>query len=182
MIARLQTAEGIAPIQERLRDRYPYMTLRQETAVQVPTGPGGQPPAITGGLVYELADDDGRIVTIGGGSATLSVGAAYEGVEEFAERMEVVLTALTEEARVPRCDRLGARYLTVVALPPGHEAGWKEWFRRELLPATLDEDGIDALDGHHDAGTTNDRNDRSAVLGCCAGGGRWATRAGTGAQ
>jgi len=51
-----------------------------------------------------------------------------------------------------------------------------------VLPATLDEDGTDALDGHHDAGTTNDRNDRSAVLGCCAGGGRWATRAGTGAQ
>lgn len=132
MIARLQTAEGIAPIQERLRDRYPYMTLRQEIAVQIPTGPGGQPPAITGGLVYELADDDGRIVTIGGGSAALSVGAAYEGVEEFAERIEGVLTVLAEEARVPRCDRLGARYLTVVALPPGHEAGWKEWFRREL--------------------------------------------------
>ncbi len=132
MIARLQTAEGIAPIQERLRDRYPYMTARNEIAVQPPTGPGGQPPVITGGVAYELTDDDDRIVTIGGGSATLSVGAAYEGVEEFAGRMEAVLAVLAEEARIPRCDRLGARYLTVVEQPPGHEAGWKEWFRREL--------------------------------------------------
>ncbi|MGH9056562.1 MAG: TIGR04255 family protein [Acidimicrobiales bacterium] len=132
MIARLQTAEGIAPVQERLRDRYPYMKPRTEITVQALTGPGGQPPAITGGVLYELADDDGRIVTIGGGSAALSVGAVYEGVDEFAERMQEVLTVLAEEARVPRCDRLGARYLTVVALPPGRETEWKDWFRREL--------------------------------------------------
>ncbi len=139
MIARLQTAEGIAPIQERLRDRYPYMAPRQEITVQLPTGLAGQPPAITGGVVYELADDDGRIATIGGGSTTLSVGASYQGVEEFADRIEEVLTVLAEEARVPRCDRLGARYLTVAALPPGHETGWRDWFRRELTGWTASE-------------------------------------------
>lgn len=86
-----------------------------------------------------LSDDDGRTVVVGSASAALSVGAPYEGVEEFAGRMQEVLTVLAEEARVARCDRLGARYLSVAALTPGNEAGWKEWFRRELTGWTASE-------------------------------------------
>ena len=132
LIARLQSAEGIAPIQDRLRERYPYMAQRQEIALQFTPGSPGPPAGMVGGLAWELTDDDGRIVVVSTGSATLSAGAAYAGVEEFAERFEQVLSVLSEEANVPRCDRLGVRYLSVAPTPPGDEAGWREWFRPEL--------------------------------------------------
>lgn len=132
IIARLQTPEGISPVQEQLRERYPYMAQRQEIALQIPTGAPGQQPGVIGGVAWELTDDDGRMVVVTTGSAALSVGVAYEGVEEFAERYQQVLTVLVDEAQVARCDRLGVRYLTVAELGPGHEGGWKEWFRSEL--------------------------------------------------
>ncbi len=129
LIARLNSADGIAPIQDQLRDRYPYMAQRQEVALQFPSqgSPGG-----TIGSAWELTDDEGRVVSISTGSATLSVGVAYEGVEEFAERFEQLLTVLAQQARVPRCDRLGVRYLSVAETLPGQETGWQEWFRPEL--------------------------------------------------
>ncbi len=129
LIARLNSADGIAPIQDQLRDCYPYMAQRQEIALQVPSQ---GPPAGTVGSVWELTDDEGWVVSISTGSATLSVGAAYEGVEEFAERFVQIMAVLASQARVPRCDRLGVRYLSVAETLPGHEAGWQEWFRHEL--------------------------------------------------
>lgn len=129
LIARLNSPDGIAPIQDQLRDRYPYMAQRQEIAVQVSSQ---GPPASAVGSVWELTDDDGRVVSISTGSATLSVGVAYKGVEEFAERFEQVLTVLAGQASVPRCDRLGVRYLSVAETLPGQEGGWQEWFRPEL--------------------------------------------------
>jgi len=132
LIARIQSAEGIAPIQERLRDRYPYMAQRQEVALQITPGPTGPTPGVVGGLAWELTDDGGRMAVISTGSATLTVGSAYEGVDDFAERLEQILSVLGEEAGVPRCDRLGVRYLSVAETPPGGETSWREWFRPEL--------------------------------------------------
>jgi uncharacterized protein (TIGR04255 family) len=131
IIARLQTPEGIAPIQERLRERYPYMAQRQEVALQVQVGSPG--PGLVGSTAWELSDDQGNMVVVTTGSAALSAtGLGYEGVEQFAERYQQVLTVMSEEAQVPRCDRLGVRYVSVARLEPGDEAGWKEWFRPEF--------------------------------------------------
>lgn len=132
LIARLQTPEGIAPIQDRLRERYPYMAQRQEIAMQIGSGAQGPAAGVVGGLVWELSDDEGRVVVVSTGSASLTVGTAYEGAEEFAERFEEVLSVLAEVVGVPRCDRLGLRYLSVAENPPGDETGWRRWFRPEL--------------------------------------------------
>lgn len=132
LIARLQTPEGIAPVQDRLRSRYPYMAQRQEVALQLVPPPATPGAAVVGGLAWELTDDDGRLVVISTGTATLVVGSAYEGVEDFTERFLEVLNVLKSEADVPRCDRLGTRYLSVADTVPGAEGGWKAWFRPEL--------------------------------------------------
>ena len=132
LIARLQSPEGIAPIQDRLRERYPYMAQRQEIALQLAPGGPAVAAGVVGGMAWELTDDERRLVVISTGSATLSVGTAYEGVGEFAERLEQVLSVLAEEARPPRCDRLGVKYLSVAETPPGDDTAWREWFRPEL--------------------------------------------------
>ncbi|MHB8618238.1 MAG: TIGR04255 family protein [Chloroflexota bacterium] len=135
LIAHLQTTAGVAPLQDRLRNRYPYMTQRQELAVQLGAAPGSRDIAagIAGAMSWELTDDDGRVLVINVGSVTLSVGNQYAGVEEFAGRFTEIATALAEVEAVRRCDRLGVRYLSVAETPPGDELAWQEWFRPELI-------------------------------------------------
>ncbi len=128
-IARLQSAEAIAPIQDRLKDRYPYMNHRQEISLQMSSGPQ---TGVSSELVWELSNDDGWIVVIGSGSATLAVGSSYFGFDDFAERFQQVLSILADEAKIARCDRLGTRYLSIAENPPGKDNGWQKWFQPEL--------------------------------------------------
>jgi uncharacterized protein (TIGR04255 family) len=128
--ARLATVEGIAPVQEGLRARYPYMAQRQQMNFQ----PGdGMMPGLMGGFSWELRDDAGWAVVVAPDSATLSVGSAYGGVEEFARRFEELVEVLVDVERVPRCDRLGVRYVSVAETAPGDEQGWRAWFRPDLI-------------------------------------------------
>jgi uncharacterized protein (TIGR04255 family) len=128
--ARLATVEGIAPVQEGLRARYPYMAQHQQMSFEF----GDRvTPDLRGGFSWELKDDAGWAVVIAPDSATLSVGSAYSGVEEFAERFEELVEVLVDVERVPRCDRLGVRYVSVAETAPGDEQAWRAWFRPDLI-------------------------------------------------
>jgi uncharacterized protein (TIGR04255 family) len=133
LIASFETMAGIAPLQESLRSRFPYMEQQrvQELAFVVgPAGPAAGPAAES--VTWNLTNDDGLTAVIGAGTATLSAGASYTGVDDFALVFEDLLTALMKLG-VPRCDRLGVRYLSIAEDLPGEAGSWRRWFRDEVL-------------------------------------------------
>ena len=65
-------------------------------------------------------------------AATLSAGSTYAGVEEFAASFRRVLEAL-HDMRIPRCDRIGVRYLSLAISLPGEDASWRRWFKPEFI-------------------------------------------------
>jgi uncharacterized protein (TIGR04255 family) len=130
---RLQTLEGVVSVQEALGDRFPYLnqSMVHEMSLMVgPTGPAA--PQTAQQIVHELTSDDGWSLTLTVSSALLSVGIEYAGVSDFAERFAEVCEALSSAARVPRCDRLGVRYLDVVEIGDSGDQ-WGEWFRPEIV-------------------------------------------------
>lgn len=133
LVAHLQTLPGIAPLQDRLVDLFPFMAQKQIQEIGFLVSPAGV-TATEGqpNVTWEFTDDDGRLLVLGPGSATLSVGQQYAGIEDFAERFRTVLVALGEIEHVRRCDRLGVRYLSLAEQPPGDEKSWTRWFRPEL--------------------------------------------------
>lgn len=133
LIASFESMAGIAPLQETLRPRFPYMQQEhvQELALLVgPAGPAASQAADS--VTWNLTNDDGLSAVIGAGTATLSAGESYSGVDSFAEVFGELLSALMK-AGVPRCDRLGVRYLSIAAELPGERNSWKRWFRDEVL-------------------------------------------------
>lgn len=134
LIAHLQTLAGIAPVQDRLRELFPYMEQQrvQEFALQVGPGAVAAPPEVETSTTWEFTDDDGRLLVLAAGSATLSVGEQYEGIEDFSERFRQVLDALGAVESLRRCDRLGVRYLSLAEPPPADQDSWSRWFRSEL--------------------------------------------------
>jgi len=132
IVPKLQTVEGIAPLQERLADLLPYMNQQIIQQIDLLVGPAG--PAASNahsGTIYIFTDDDGWSLQITTQSATLSVdGSNYRGVEDFRRRLKTVWAAMREAAGVRRCDRLGVRYLDIVQLDGGD---WADWFRPEIV-------------------------------------------------
>jgi len=104
----------------------------QEFALQIGPGPAVASPEVETSVTWEFKDDDGRLVVLAPGSATLSVGDQYSGVEDFADRFRQVIEALTAVEALRRCDRLGVRYLSLAEPPPGDAQAWSQWFRPEL--------------------------------------------------
>jgi uncharacterized protein (TIGR04255 family) len=136
MLAHLQSVDGIARLQDRLGDRFPYLNQRsqQQLALQFQIGPGGLAagPGITS-AGWEFTDDNGNLLLVEPGALTLSVGSAYEGFDSFQESLGEVLVAFTETEPVRRCERIGVRYLSLAELTPGEQREWTQWFRPELL-------------------------------------------------
>ncbi len=132
IVPKLQTVEGIAPLQERLADLLPYMNQQIIQQIDLLVGPAG--PAASNaqsGTIHIFTDDDGWSLQVTTQSATLSVdGNNYRGVGNFRRRLETVWEALSEAASVRRCDRLGVRYLDIVQLD---DAEWADWFRPEIV-------------------------------------------------
>lgn len=127
LLAHLQTLEGVAPIQERLRPTFPYMDQTHEVALMVgPTAASGS------SINWVFTNDDGTKLSLAPGAATLEMGQEYEGVREFAALFRAILDAIGDPERLNRCDRLGIRYINVVDVPPGDPIAWTRWFRPEL--------------------------------------------------
>jgi uncharacterized protein (TIGR04255 family) len=133
-VARLESLAGIEPVQELLQDQFPYMQQQRVQELSLTVGPAGQGvPEASHSIITEFTNDDGWALAIAAGSATLSVGASYDGVDGFAERLLLVLRALSKGVGVRRCNRLGVRYVDMVEMPSGDEQIWTEWFRPELV-------------------------------------------------
>jgi uncharacterized protein (TIGR04255 family) len=137
--ARLQTLEGVAPVQERLEQHFPYMAEEQVQQVALLMGPTGPSAAeAQAERTWKFTDDIGWSLALSAHTATLAVGPQYGDFDEFSSRFRAVLDALRESAGVVRCDRLGLRYVDIAETPPGDDAVWRSWFRPELTgwPAT----------------------------------------------
>ncbi len=131
--ARLQTLDGIAPVQERLLDLFPYMNQEQVQHLSLLVGPGAPPTSeAQTARTWRFTDDAGWSLIVAPDNATLSIGPQYGSFEEFQTRFHAVVVALREEGAVPRCDRLGLRYVDIAETPPGNEGAWQTWFRPEL--------------------------------------------------
>jgi uncharacterized protein (TIGR04255 family) len=132
ILARLQTLEGIAPVQEALTTLFPYMQQQQQQQVSLIVGPGSQPVGgaqLTNSWVFN--DDAGWVLTVAPDTATLQIGPQYGSFEEFEERFRSMLQAL-RDVGLQRCDRLGLRYVDVAQVPPEDANAWRGWFRHEL--------------------------------------------------
>lgn len=133
LVGRLQELAGITPVQEALRETFPYMERIQVNQFTFAFGQGGptQSPSPEATVSWKFTDDAGWTALIEPGSASISVGPTYETVDEFADRFERLVTALAQFAAVGRADRLGLRYINLAAIAPGNQE-WVQWFRREL--------------------------------------------------
>jgi uncharacterized protein (TIGR04255 family) len=134
--AQLSSIEKVAPLQETLRDLFPYMQqkLVQELTVTVGGANVSAPsPISSAALQFEFSNDDGWIFTVAAGGASLTVGGEpYAGVADFEEKFFKVLDSLQRTIGVTRCDRIGVRYLSLVGLSAvGTE--WANWFKPELI-------------------------------------------------
>lgn len=133
LIASLETMSGIAPLQEALRVDFPYMEVERAQEVSLVIGPAGSAGgAGAASVTWKLTNDSRTLIVIGAGSATLSAGASYKTVADFSSDFRLMLDALASVG-VPRCDRLGVRYLSLAAELPGENRSWRRWFKPELL-------------------------------------------------
>jgi uncharacterized protein (TIGR04255 family) len=134
MRAKLQSIEGIAPVQEALESLFPDMEPAQVQQMAIVVGPAG--PAAQKGestRTWNFTTDDGWRLEVSPDTATLVVGSEYQGVEEFSRRFEAVLEVLAETAHVRRCTRLGLRYLNLAQAPTDDSRAWRQWFQPELI-------------------------------------------------
>ncbi len=132
--ARLQTLDGVAPLQDRLLDLFPYMDQEQIQQVSLLVGPGMTPAGeAQTARTWRFTDDVGWTLIVAADAATLSIGPQYGDFEDFRSRFATVVGALHEAAGLPRCDRLGLRYVDIAEMPPGNHGAWREWFRPELV-------------------------------------------------
>ena len=133
LIARLESLSGIAPLQEELRAVFPYMEQEVAHEVSLVVGPAGPAAgASEASVTWKLTNDSGTQIVVSAGSASLSAGTSYTTVEAFSADFEHMLNALISVG-VPRCDRLGVRYLSLAEDLPGEDRSWRRWFKPELL-------------------------------------------------
>ncbi|MGW2226599.1 TIGR04255 family protein [Streptomyces formicae] len=132
VVASLGTVAGIGPLQERLRERLPYMEQASSNmSVQVgPIGASIEPGPQDG---WQFSDEEGHKLVLTPGVLNLVIDQRYKGVEKFAELLSFCLSAVTSTASSARCNRLGVRYLSVAEPLPENEFSWIDWFRPEIL-------------------------------------------------
>jgi uncharacterized protein (TIGR04255 family) len=136
--SRFSRIEGIASIQDELEDTFPDMNAvpMQELTLPMPLSVDAIASVqIKSETVvnWRFTDNLGHAFVVAVDSATLEVGSAYQGINDFAERFYKGLQALETVGGVRRCTRLGLRYLNIAETRPDEEHAWREWFRPELV-------------------------------------------------
>jgi uncharacterized protein (TIGR04255 family) len=132
--ALLATVEGVAPIQQRLGELFPYLKSQPVQQVSLTVSAGN--PVAAGAQTaqtWRFEDDSGWSLVLAPDGATLMIGPQYRQFREFSDRFNAVLDALSGGAGVRRADRLGVRYLNIAEFPPGDDHAWQRWFRPELI-------------------------------------------------
>jgi uncharacterized protein (TIGR04255 family) len=132
LIADFESMTGIAPLQRELRSHFPYMQQEKVQEFNFLAGPAGPAASAAESVTWHLTDDGGRLLVVGAGNATLSVGETYSGFEDFATAFTQLLRAL-EKVGVSRCDRLGVRYLSLAPDIPTETQSWRKWFKPEII-------------------------------------------------
>jgi uncharacterized protein (TIGR04255 family) len=132
LISRLGNLDGIRPLQDRLEASFPFLERQDLAGVSIQIGPEAPPPEVETTTMWQLSNEEGTLLSVGPGIATLSASRAYEGVEWFAGFFRQLLDALEEAYEIRRCDRLGVRYLNTVEAVPGEPRAWRQMFRPEL--------------------------------------------------
>jgi len=130
--ARLQTLEGIAPVQDELAEVFPYMEQQNVQQVSLTIGQGGPSSKSQITQTWRFTDDNGWSLDVGPDTANLAIGPEYGNFKEFESRFRSVVAALASNGGVNRCDRLGLRYVDFAPIPSANEHAWKEWFRPEI--------------------------------------------------
>ncbi len=137
LLSRFQTLEGVTELQEQLISMLPYMERHQVGQMSLAINPDGTfvPGPQESTVVWKFTDDKGWTLAITPGSAILTVGSAYQGIDDFAHRFESVLSALESAngtAKVQRCDLLQVRYIDLIPSPADDPKAWSRWIKPEL--------------------------------------------------
>lgn len=133
MRPKLNTVDGIAPIQQGLEPIFPYMKLQQVQQVSLVVGSvGGINQASQIFQSWHFTNDSGWSLSVSPDSASLTVEHQYTQFSEFSDRFREILSVLAISAGISRADRLGVRYMNVAEVPLTDEGSWRNWFRPEL--------------------------------------------------
>lgn len=132
LLARLQTFEGVAPLQEALLDEYPYMDKVAQAGLAISIGQAAalSPETTTS---WHFRDDDGRLIVLESNSFTLSVGKQYRGFTDFRERFSRALAALQVAFSLRRCLQIGVRFVNIIDDTADEEGQWKKIFDRSIV-------------------------------------------------
>jgi len=135
LLAHLQTVEGIARLQDRLKDRLPYLSPRtgNPMALQLHIGVGGLGVDSSNSFAgWEFRDDFGHLLVVEAGALSLVAGSEYSGISRFMELFQQIVTEFAVAEQPRRYERLGVRYLSLAETELANPHEWAEWFRPEL--------------------------------------------------
>ena len=133
LLAKLQTFEGIAPLQEALQAEYPYMDKVAEAGLSVSVG---QVPAALQSeptTSWHFKDDDDRLLVVSSNALTLSLSKQYEGFSDFKARFTNAIIALKNSLPPSRCVQIGVRYFNLVDDIGEEEGRWKRIFNESIV-------------------------------------------------
>jgi len=98
------------------------MNQEQVQHVSRLVGPGMAPAGeAQKARTWRFTDDVGWTLIVAADAATLSIGPQYGDFEEFRGRFATIVGALHKAAGLPRCDRVGLRYVDIAQMPPGND-------------------------------------------------------------
>lgn len=109
VIASVERREFIAPFQERIRASFPVLRHEEQREVRL----GGQPGIMEArtGTVWRFNDlEENWRVSLAPDFLALET-VKYESRDDLLTRLELVVSALCDELRLPVVDRLGVRYI-----------------------------------------------------------------------
>jgi uncharacterized protein (TIGR04255 family) len=130
LVAKINTYEGIAPLQDALFSEFPFVQKVSEALLTVSIPVTETQPQET--ISWHFTDEEERLFVVNANSATLSLGTQYESVADFATRFKTAISALSSVYSIRRCERIGVRFLDVVPDING-EGDWKNWFNGNVV-------------------------------------------------
>lgn len=129
LVADLATLEGVAKLQATIGSAFPV--LRSTASLELNANPGGL--QANSSMTWRFEDDDGRLLLVQPGQATLSIGGQYAGCADFFERFTEIVSALHEVKGVLVVDRIGVRFLSAASVNNhGEITAWPLWFNPKL--------------------------------------------------
>ena len=131
--ARLASLAGIGEFQDALGETFD-LSENRELNLDAQFSPEGVVGEAHETVTWTFAPVAGPRIILTPSSLTLSVdGVDYRGVEVLESELRASVTILQSTLGISRCDRLGARYLSVAEITKDSEGDWAGWFRPEVI-------------------------------------------------